>query len=212
MSEPVLLFIKSKLCGHCIKIDDIWPQYTDALNIAYPNLRIITFWVADNSIPLDYNTHPKALKAWAPWAPTILLIPGNEWDAAMAQLGPGSKFEFTKNVKSMNTVFDHNGTAKYVPNYDPSKPSEFVRFVSDGLKDPAFKTGIKSYQPPMPQNVNPIVSYVNPNQGNQGQGQMNQNQGQNHQIPPQLQSNYMSAGASSSGVCSNFRIVGRKNK
>lgn len=143
---PVLVFIKSLGCNFCIQLSQEWnrtngrPGISDTIKREYPNIRIVEV-VTDN-----YNPHvyPPAIIEYINrygfgGVPFLMLVPGPEWDYAMSDVHPDSSVRFSDAVVPLNRKVDSNGKYTFVNDYDMRKHQEWIKWISDTLKSPAFK-------------------------------------------------------------------------
>ena len=145
--EPTLVFYKSMSCHHCDKLSKIWEtppkpgedSVVSALKKVYPNLRFATVTAKDNTGKFDENLAPKDLIRYGRWFPSILLVPGRLWDAAMAKLGPKNDVKLIDGVQVMNGYIDATGELKNQNKYDVRIPSRFGDWLAEALKNEDFK-------------------------------------------------------------------------
>jgi hypothetical protein len=138
--EPTLVLYKSSMCKHCQNLTNIWDSVKIALTGVYPKLRFYEVTAKDNSGRFDENTVPKDLIRYSRWYPMIILVPGKIWDAAMANIGLGSRnpSEIRDGVQVMNAKWISD-KIEYEQKYDIRNPSEFARWLRDAMNNPDFK-------------------------------------------------------------------------
>lgn len=148
---PTVIFYKSKGCGHCLKLAEIWdkstssssPSVVSILKKTYPKIRTITVEVENNGGSFDENVFPKDLIRYRAWFPMILLVPGPVWDAANAQLGPKNEAKLKAGVQVLNGSWGPNEKGqealKYVAKYNIREAVEFGRWLKDSLENEEFK-------------------------------------------------------------------------
>lgn len=136
MSEPVIVFIKSNGCGHCVNLYKIWDKVVAAMKTVNPKLRFTVVTVVNRGI--DENTVPKGLSVYLNWFPKVLLVPGRVWDSAMAKLGPKNDVEIKDGVQICNGYWS-GSKVEYKQTYDIRNPDEFARWLKVALEDKDFK-------------------------------------------------------------------------
>lgn len=159
--EPTLVLYKSSMCKFCQHLTNIWDSVKIALTGVYPKLRFYEVTAKDNSGRFDENTVPKDLIRYGRWYPMILLVPGKIWDAAMANIGLGSKnpVEIRDGVQVMNSKLV-GGTFEYDQKYDIRNPSEFARWLRESLNNPDFKRVQNAEVSPSIQPIAPLMSNI----------------------------------------------------
>lgn len=174
LSEPVIVFYKSKNCGFCTDVSNIWDNsssnselsITASLRKVNPNVRFFIVNAIDRTGNFDENLAPKDLIRYAKIRfPQIILIPGPLWDTAMANLGPNNNIKLIENVKVMNFKIV-NEKLEYEEKYDLLVPSDYERWFNDCMNisskiniNPIITTKVNKYN----LNINPctiqLISY-----------------------------------------------------
>ena len=146
-TEPIVVLLKSKDCGHCKMLETIWGKETDrenttilgAMKKVYPNLRIFVVSLEKSSGFFNENVIPSGLSRWTRWFPMILLVPGRVWDNSMAKLGPKNPATIIDGVQVFNGRSQPTGQIEYVQKYNPRKPEDFGRWLTEALDNDEFK-------------------------------------------------------------------------
>jgi hypothetical protein len=151
MSEPIVVFYKSKKCRHCSTLSGMWDtpskdedSVTGSIRKVHPNMRFFTVTADENNGIFDEKSAPKDLIRYSRWFPMILLVPGKLWDQAMSKLGPKNDVQLVDGVQIINGSWvknDKSGKDEivYKQQYDVRKASEFGRWVKDALENEEFK-------------------------------------------------------------------------
>jgi hypothetical protein len=153
MSQPIILFLKSKKCGTCIKVAKNWENIVSAMKKVNNNLRIETIVFDNNDGDFDYNIYPRSLSFFTAWFPQIILLPGIVWDNAMNNLGPNNKIDIRKGAQVFNgswvkneLVWDgYNTDIKKIYNIDD--PSSIANWVEKSLENKDFLSASKKDTP-----------------------------------------------------------------
>ena len=157
-SEPVVVFYKSLQCKHCMTLNAIWESsVVPTIRREFPNIRFFVLTTKDNSGKFDERTAPESLAFFTRWFPTILLVPGNVWNSAMAHLGPKNPVIVKEGVQIMNskgTIDDY----AYSQKYDIRNPEDFVNWLKEALSNPEFRRisamgSSSGIQPPLVRNI-----------------------------------------------------------
>lgn len=145
--EPVIVLYKSATCGACIRLSQIWDRVVNAIKQQYPSIRFFTVTSPDLSGKFDFNTAPKDIFRFHEWFPIIFIVPGNLWNAAMANLGPNNPIEFIDGIRIFNGVMKsevmkrgtlHRNIPTFVKTYNDYDIQHYINWVNDSLKDPDF--------------------------------------------------------------------------
>lgn len=144
--EPVVVFYKSKTCGHCVSLSSIWndpPSHNEdsvvtAMRKAHPKIRFFIVTANDNSGKFDENSAPKDIIRYAKWFPMVLLVPGRLWDDAMSKIGTDKQGLLEEGVQIMNGT-KSRGKIEYSQMYNMRKPSDFARWLKDSMQEEEFK-------------------------------------------------------------------------
>lgn len=145
--EPVVVFYKSKTCGHCKRLEAKWGKETDtdnstvlgAMKKVYPKIRTFVVSSNDSRGAFDENVVPSDLRRWGKWYPMILLVPGRVWDNAMATLGPKNSATIVDGVQIFNGTKGNNGELTYVQKYNTQQPEDFAKWLVDSMNNEEFK-------------------------------------------------------------------------
>lgn len=89
--ENVLVILWRPTCGACLpfKTEQQQQELRDAFKNANMNIKIVF-----PKVPIDENIWPSALREFSNLTPTIILIKGDNWKAAMARLGKENPIRF----------------------------------------------------------------------------------------------------------------------
>ena len=143
MELPVVVIIKAPECPWCKTLENNMPilrkQLADkSLNVRFKEMSVNNI----HNGSLDVNSFPAGLNAFCKFFyPILLLIPGKEWDSAMAAgLGPNNKHDFTKTASIFDARYDNVKKAvvqdrKYREMYSGG----FADWVAATLALPAFR-------------------------------------------------------------------------
>jgi hypothetical protein len=150
--EPIVIFYKSKTCGHCKVIESKWGKETDtdnstimgAMKKAYPKIRTFVVSSNNNLGAFDENVVPSDLHRWVSsanggWFPMVLLVPGRVWNNATTTLGPKNPATIIDGVQIFNGTRKVDGKLIYVAKYNPRQPEDFGKWLTDALNDEEFK-------------------------------------------------------------------------
>lgn len=145
-SEPIVVFYKSALCGHCTTVSAIWdnPQginqdsIVTSLKKVYPKIRTKIVTAANNSGQFDEKEYPKDIRRYAKWFPMFLLVPGPIWDNAMVNLGTNNDAQVLDGVQILNGKMVNNIIERDAK-YDIMKPLDFGKWLQQALNDPSFR-------------------------------------------------------------------------
>jgi hypothetical protein len=169
--EPIVVLYKAATCGACTRLSAIWDTPADkggdsvvsAMKKVYPALRIFVIACKDMSGKFDENTAPRDMARFVRWFPMVFLIPGNVWDAAMAQLGPKNDVRIQDGVQIMNAVWNGK-TVDSAHKYNPTQPAEFARWLRDAMATEDFRKiqSSVSYVPPSISASNALAASVAP--------------------------------------------------
>ncbi len=154
VSEPVVVVIKAKGCGHCTRLEGLWPEVEKALRQVYPRLRFYFVNMSRMDAPLA-SEHPRGLMKYMRGFPTILLVPGRLWDVAMNNLHAITPVELRTGVQIMNgEIGDQVRMDQTTYKYDTTQPSRFGDWLLAAMNEETFRraqydTGVKVTTQPL---------------------------------------------------------------
>lgn len=202
-TEPVIVFFKSKQCGHCITLEKIWasPPSKDkdsvitAVQKVYPKIRFDSVTAKDNGGEFDVNVSPKGMEFYRKWFPMIILVPGKLWDAAKSKLGPLNDQKIIDGVQIMNGKW-LGDTYEHDYKYDIRDPSKFGEWLKVSLENEDFKrvqsgSIVPIKQPIASQSFQPLLNNI--------------------VKPTNTVNNYVATSNNKSDVCS-WKVLGRPYK
>ena len=145
-SEPTIVLYKSLTCGHCDDLSKIWDtpppggniSVMDALKRINPKIRFSVVTAKDQDGRFDEKLYPSDLIRYGGRFPTILLIPGNLWDAAMAKLGPKNDVKLINGVQIMNAKWENNILRRH-NKYNIMNPEDYSEWLIECQNEEAFR-------------------------------------------------------------------------
>lgn len=145
-SEPTVVLYKSLTCGHCDELTKIWDvpplggtiSVMDALKRINPKIRFSVVTAKDQDGKFDEKLYPSDLIRYSGRFPTILLIPGSLWDAAMSKLGPKNDVKLINGVQIMNAKWENNFLKRFVK-YNIMNPEDYSDWLMECQSDESFR-------------------------------------------------------------------------
>jgi hypothetical protein len=136
-TTPVLVIIKSKQCPKCRLFEDRWAEISRKLRLVTP-LRFFSIMCEDMSGKFDVTRAPRDCVRYATWFPTLFLVPGRVWDAAMSNLGPHSTALVRAGVQVFNGVETDTGISRIVE-YNLSLTDDIVNWLKQAISNEKFR-------------------------------------------------------------------------
>jgi hypothetical protein len=145
-SEPTVVLYKSLTCGYCDDLSKIWDippsgsniSIMDALKRVNPKIRFSVVTAKDQDGRFDEKLYPSDLIRYGGRFPTILLIPGSLWDAAMSKLGSKNDVKLIDGVQIMNGKWENNILRRFAK-YNIMNPEDYSEWLIECQNDENFR-------------------------------------------------------------------------
>lgn len=112
-TSAVLVYLSMNGCGHCENFStNFWDKTVKMVNESFPNIKIINI-----NISKDLSQYPSNINFKTAGVPGFILIQSNIWEESInSKINP--KPEIKDGLHSMNTIFNANGNAVFVQQYN----------------------------------------------------------------------------------------------
>lgn len=134
-SPPVIVIMKANNCPHCKQLFQKWPEIKMQLEKDNLTVRIVQIDLPRMTSPIPVG-YPIDLKKFTAWFPMVLMIPGANWDEAMAKLKTSSNYSFPT-IEVLNGKFS-GSKLDYVNKHNLMNPESFSQWVQSVLAMPEY--------------------------------------------------------------------------
>lgn len=150
-NRHALILITADDCGHCKSLKKEWPSIEPNI-LSISSIRIIQIPLSSMSSSIDISRYPRGLKKYKRWFPMLLLVPSQNWNAAISHLGD----EVELDAEIMNGVF--RGGKSEIEGAVAMTSDNIINWIERSLKKEKFKSGASG--PKIPFNPSTSSSYV----------------------------------------------------